>query len=217
MKVLCFTPQSRQYDRVYDRAIESILALEWDGGIDWLFQAVGDQPGVHRYDNITAKYRRARGVLLEGDYDALLTVEDDVIVPPDALVKLAALEKPVAYGVICWRHEPYRWSAVTELEGYDHHVSLDEYPALARDAWGEVIEIKGCGLFCTLIRREVLKAIDFRRDGPHCCDWDFALDVAKVGFYQAAHLGVVCGHILEGGELAVYPDPYTQHRFEALG
>lgn len=200
MRVLIFTPLSRRHPP----ALESIAAIEWDGPVDWLWLSAGDEPGAHRYDNVTRKYQAARLFALEHNYDAMLTVEDDIIVPPTALKSLVALGAAVAYGLTVWRHPPHRWSAVLEL-GPDHHVSLDQFPNHAAKSWGTALEVAGCGLFCTLIRREVLEQLDFHREGEPCCDWDFALDLARLGIRQVANLSVVCGHILEDGQRAAWP------------
>jgi len=178
--------------------------------------AWGDDPNAEPYENITRKYQYGQQLALDGGYEALMTVEDDIVVPPDAYSRLAALDCDVAYGLTVWRNSPHHWSAVLELGGQDHHVSLDEYPDRRQELWGGIMTVVGCGLFCTLIRRHVLEAIPFRRTGRHCCDWDFALDCADSGFVQKADLSVVCGHLTGDGLAALWPDPATGFRAEVI-
>lgn len=194
MKLLVFCPINPNYPRLWGRTVQSIFRLEWEGAIDWHFVA-GDNPHDEPYENVTHNYERARQRALEGGYDALLCVESDMIIPPDALSLLLSCESDVAYGLYVWRHGRRKWSAYTEL-GDRHGVSLSDDPARAAAEWGQVVDVEGVGLGCTLIRRDVLRAVPFRMGDNKrvSCDWYFALDAKAAGFSQRAHLGAVCGH-----------------------
>lgn len=96
--VLVFTPVYR----LESETVESVLALEWDHAITWVFQRdnpvriVGDlnKSGEVRkagINNHLHQYRRGRETFLQGRYDAMLVVESDMIVPRDALIRLAAV------------------------------------------------------------------------------------------------------------------------------
>lgn len=199
MRTLVVTPL---YHR-YAQSLASILALESDAPVDYLMLAYDDpyegNDVMGAYANITRKVNHARDVMLAGDYDQMLIVEDDMVVPPDALTRLAATGADVAYGLTCWRHGIPHWSPC--LSGIDDRgkpVSLASDPAAARAAWGAVIDVAGVGTFCTLIQRRVLEALAFRLNPdmpPQCCDWWLAVDCQRHGFTQRADLGVVCGHI----------------------
>jgi hypothetical protein len=154
-----------------------------------------DDPTAHRYNNITRKYRAIRREFLGGTWDALLTMEDDIQPPFDAPDLLASVEADVVYGLTVWRNPPHYSSAQVTLEPGG---VLNMHSGLLVERWGGEIDVEGCGLFCTLIHRHVVEALDFHRDGAACCDWDFAADCLKHGFTQAAHTGVLCGH-MEGG------------------
>ncbi len=146
---------------------------------------------------------------LDSGYDALWTVEADMIVPPDALRRLAAVDADVAYGLYVSRHGRLQWLAylsVTEHSG----TSISVLPERAREAWGKVIETQGAGMGCTLIHRHVLEAIPFRRiSGTQLAnDWYFSLDCIAHGFRQAHDMGCVCGHIQGLPSPKIYwPDP----------
>lgn len=201
------------YTRNHPRSIASVMQLDWDGGLDIVYIGHGDEAAAHRYDNMTTKYREAADMARRGGYDYLLTVEDDVIVPPDAALKLAALGADVAYGLIVARHEPHFWSAALTLAGSTTYDPLSNHPAQMRKLWGKVIDVAGCGLYCTLIKRSVLDALDFHRDGANGCDWDFALDCQARGFTQRMDLSVLCGHLLPDGGV-LWPTP-TGHQVDA--
>jgi hypothetical protein len=205
------TPDGRPF---YSPAsMNSIYNLSFQGQIDYIAPS-----GVDSNDAVEAvatKYEQVRQWMLAGNYDALFCVESDMLVPPDALQKLDELGVDIAYGLYCWRHGPHRWNAYTSLE-VDKGLSLCESPTQAKQLWGQVVEVAGLGLGCTLIRRHVLEVVPFRHRTHMHCDWLFAMDAAYAGAQQVAHLSVICGHI--GGSQVYYPDPATEtlYRVETL-
>ena len=215
-KILLFCPLNPELDhkgnrtvQLFGRTNQSIFRQDYPV-ID-IFFSKGDNPhfdnnGRH---NIAHNYNKARRFALDNGYDALFTVEADMIIPPDALTRLLATGAPVAYGLYCFKATS-TWSAFTEL-GMDSGRSLRKDPARAKAEWGKVIDVAGVGHGCTLIRREVLEAIEFRTDElrPHVHnDWCFAYDCQQHGFRQVCDLGVVCGHIsLQPSPRIIWPDP----------
>lgn len=179
------------------RALASHEALVAPCPVAHLSLADGD---VHAnpYQNITDKYNRGRDMALDLEYEAMLCLEDDMVVPPDALTRLLALDADIAYGLTVWRHGRPGWSARLSLDGAGRVANLSDDPAAARAAWGKVIDVAGVGTFCTLIKRRVLEALPSRLDPQWpslCCDWWLSVDAQAQGFSQRADLGVVCGHI----------------------
>lgn len=133
---------------------------------------------------------------LDGGYDALFLVENDMILPEDALEQLAALDTDVAYGLYVSRHGYNRWLCYTfinEMGGDSLSVNMDR----AKSLWGTAFDSSGVGMGCTLIHRRVLEKQAFRYDPTETVadDWLFSLDCIENGFRQTHDLGVVCGHI----------------------
>jgi len=198
----------------YPQSLSSILAvMPGDGPLDFLMLANDDphqgEGPMGGYRNLTRKLNHARSVCLAGDYGQMLLVEDDMIVPPDALTRLTAARADVAYGLTCWRHGKPGWSARLSLDRAGNVVNLSDRPGLARAAWGRVLDVAGVGTFCTLIQRRVMERLAFRLDDalPVCCDWWLAVDCERHGFSQRADLGVVCGHIApEPTPRVIWPD-----------
>jgi hypothetical protein len=199
MKILTVTLMHQ----IYMETVQSLFMQDWPEPLDYLFIAGDKDPSADSYQQISDKYERARHQALAGNYDAIFCVEADMVIPSDALRKLAGIDADVAYGLYCWRHVPAigLWSAypvVSERKGF----SLSHFPAQAHELWGHVVRIAGVGLGCTLIRRSVLEAITFRhgeqsdtRPIPVHCDWILAEDCQALGFSQACDLSVRCGHI----------------------
>lgn len=230
MDVLIACPTA---DRLFDQTVRSIFGQVAVAArrVDVLFPWQGDGDITDARDRIAAKYNAARRAMLDGGYDALLTIESDMIVPHDALAKLLAADADVVYGLYCLRRPPYEWNAYSVIADMRAWV-LSKVPDRARADWGKVVPVDGIGLGCTLIRRRVLEQIAFRADGAlhddgrrSHCDWYFALDCLGAGFVSCCDTRVVCGHITpvdETGAIGpsvIWPDmtSETLYRFEEFG
>ena len=191
---------------------------QWDDPLEIVFgRHDGDHPNGR--ENLMDKHNRIRKAALAGGYDALFMVEADILLPEDAIKRLAAVDTDVAYGLYCSRHPNYQWLAFSELnkntgKSYDHKRKW----CVAN--WGKVIETKGVGMGCTFIHRNVLEQIEFRLDGGCADDWYFSMDCQAKGFRQHHDLGVACGHIIRDGKpRIIWPtvsDPNALYEFEFL-
>lgn len=221
MRIFAALPIIREPDgraRLYGRCAASIFNQRWHGQIDF-YTPVGGDNYADPYETIVRKYSQAREVFLKGAWDYFWCVECDMVLPLDALSKLLALDVPIAYGLYCWRRQPYEWSAYTELhERYG--VPISDSPTAARAAWGNVIDVAGIGQGCTLVKREVMEAIPYRYTKGVSSDWNFSLDALKLGVRQVCDLSVVLGHMtMTPSPCIIYPDVNEPklHRMEFLG
>lgn len=231
MRILCFTPLHPDYG-IRPAALASIMALEHDDVLDRVFSA-NDNPHDGPYVNVTHQHNKARRMVLEGGYDTLLSIEADMIVPPDTIARLIDCNADIAYGLYVWRSHRHRWSAYEDLGLWGgHSVSFNHSGANARAAWGNIIDVSGLGMGCTLIGRDALEAMPFRlhdgkpgwieeehageiaaldiditraREHMVCDDWLLAMDAQHYGFTQRANCSLVCGHI--DGDTVLWPDP----------
>ena len=222
MKVLIYCPMNPIAPRICDRTLDSIFGMRWMHPLDIVFgredmPRLPSRPVAHT--NITRKYNDARRMALEGGYDALMTIEADMIVPDLALLRMSAVAADVVYGLYSNRHGRHQWLAFQTIGGLDGNYSGHSYskdPVMCARAWGNVVESVGVGLGCTLIRRNVLEAIEFRcaPDQQVANDWMLALDVGAAGFTQAHDCGVVCGHI--DGNVVYWPVANGGYRPEKM-
>ncbi len=224
------------YERTFMPTIQCCFAqkVDPDFKLDFYFPYKGYGDGIRdSRDIICDKYNAARDRVLTGDYDAMLTVESDMIIPPDALHKLWLTGADVAYAPYVFRHNSHHWSAYSvllddSLTGYP----LSNVPERAKLDWGSVVDVDGIGLGCTLIRRHVLEALPFVADGiKHMdgtrshTDWYFALAAMQAGYTQKCDLSIPCGHISmtnRSGKLSpsvLWPDPNAKDmvRFDPCG
>lgn len=225
MKVLMTVPTFPTVPHVWpatQASIDAMLAAT-KLAVEIVYQG-DDNPKLSHYENLRNKHNAARARVLAEGFDALFSVEADMIVPPDALDKLAQVDADIAYGLYCGRTS-YIWLLMTEV-GAARGRSIVADEAVARGAWGKVIESKGAGMGCTLIHRRALEQLTFRIERAQklfADDWYLALDAQAAGLRQAHDTSVVCGHILRNGAV-VWPDliktargRFKAHRIERIG
>ena len=240
MKILCYVPMHPEYG-IRPQTLASVMALDHDDVLDRVFSS-GDNPHAEPFENVTHQHNKARQIVLDNDYDALLSIEADI--PPDTISLLIDANADIAYGLYVWRHKFRRWSTYKTLSLWGgESVSHNHNGQDAKAAWGKVIDVAGMGMGCTLISREVLHDLEFRlHDGEHswivdeyagdfrtmgidpyrehkqmvCDDWLFAMDAAHYGFTQRANMSLVCGHI--DNDSILWPDPEAKkfYRTESI-
>jgi len=233
MRILVYTPLHPDYG-IKPQALTSIEAAisAYDGAIDWILSS-NDNPHKEPYANVTYQHNKAREMVLNGDYDALLSIEADMIIPPDTIERLIEVDADIAYGLYVWRHRIKRWNAYMTLNLWGgESVSYNYSGQDVDEAWGKIIDVAGLGMGCTLIQKRVLEQIQFRLlDGEHswivdeykdefnklgvnpyrdrsgmvCDDWLLALDAQHYGFSQRANMNVICGHIAH--DTVLWPNP----------
>lgn len=200
-RILVFTPT---YDGLLqDETVASIEAMQF-ADFDWIVSEENQYPG-RDVRNCVHQFRKGRELALSGGYDGLLTVEHDMIVPPDACVLLWTTDAPVVYGTYQFRHGMGVVNLFQKLPVPAMGQSLSHYPdeLRAARAAGQV-EVSGCGFGCTLIRRDVLEKIPFRDTGS-APDLPFAQDCVAAGIRQVGRLDVVCGHIDTDRRVTLWP------------
>lgn len=211
MKVLAFTATWIKDDGV--RAIRpecenTVFMQDIDGKIDHRISLHNPYPiGDHR--NVLAQYQAAQREFLAGDWDALLTVEHDHLLPDtDAVQRLIDTDADVVYAPYVLRTSRtlnlWQW-----LPGGQFGASLSGYPRELAQARAErVWRVCGVGFGCTLIKRHVLESIMFRASGERdaCPDLAFARDCARLGFVSMARLDVPVAHWHDGEWLMPFED-----------
>lgn len=208
-RVMIYCPLAPETPGIQPQTLSSIFALDWPDPAEIVFgkEDLDGHPGwVKGNQNITRKYNQAREMALSGGYDALLTIEADMIVPRQTLKRLAGVEADVAYGLYVSRHGRHPWLAFSEITPEIRgSASMGETWQERERLWGQVVETRGVGMGCTLIWRHVLEAIEFRvLDEMVANDWYFSVDLQERGFVQKHDCGVVCGHM--EGYLTYWPD-----------
>jgi hypothetical protein len=190
MRILLFCPTHR----LERETINSIHGLIVPGGVGLDVMFTRDNPhGDGSGQNIIYNYQKAERIVKAESYDYLFTVENDVIVPPDALVKLLAVDADIVHGVYGFR----RGKAVLNIMRHDdtrESYSLAGNLRAWKKAFGKVIPCNGLGLGCTLIKRSVFDVLTFHSDLGYDGDTQLRNDAVKAGLSIMADTSVLCGH-----------------------
>lgn len=190
--------------QAYQSSLDSFRAIQSPDGVRVDFVIGMDNPygAEGRHKNTLHQYQQARKQALEGGYDALLTVEHDMLIPEDALIKLWKSKGDVVYGLYVLRHGAGVVNCMRHIEGspnIDSSLSLypKDYHRADRHGW---VRCSGVGMGCTLIRRNALEAIPFRQadEGSYAPDWMLSTDCVRQKFLQICRFDVKCGHIDNG-------------------
>jgi hypothetical protein len=138
---------------------------------------------------------------LEGGYDAMLSVEHDMTLPPGAVQTLWDTAAPVVYAIYALRHGSQVVNLFRKEGTKNIGMSLSLFPDELKQARKQgTIEVSGAGFGCTLFRRDVLEAVPFRF-GEYAPDIPFAVDCLHRGIVQMGRADVICGHFHNGVEL----------------
>ena len=199
--VMVFVPVKR----LEADTVDAVFALEWDGPITFVFQEDNPLPGDDRETakrNHLHQYQRGRETFLRGNYDAMLIIESDIVPPPDALKKLAAVDADLAYGVYVFRVS----QVVNIFEAYPRPSRNPGESLTVRGLWpklkNKVIDCSGGGFGCLLVKRHVLEDVRFRLEDEYrggFCDSQFTRDCWQRGYDMKADTSVICKHINEYG------------------
>ena len=203
MRILLFCPTYKLFDGTLALRAEtaaSIDALDHGGHEVTTWISVDEE--ADKRGNVVKQYQKARERTIKDGFDAVLFIEHDMIIPPDALVKLADVpQADVVYGVYLWRHGSPMVNILRYVDSVNTDQSLDFFPTELAKAWKQkIIRCSGLGFGCTFIRRSVFDKVKIRKppDGDYP-DGPLASDCQRLGLKQYARFDVECGHIREDG------------------
>lgn len=198
MNILIAVPT---YENITPDTFKSIYDL--DIGEHWC-----DFEYVRGYDVATARNNIAQ-LALDGKYDYVLMVDNDVVLPPDALLNLLEDKKEVCLGY--YAHRTYN----NVYDGRQNVCKLGEfnYTWLYKISELEVLRAKGIykvqihggGMGCALIKTDIFKKIEYPwydwvnykdRHGLLSEDLYFCNECAKKEIPIFTDTRVGCGHLL---------------------
>lgn len=192
MKILMAVPT---FETINPSTFKSIYGLtNYGHAIDFDF--------IKGYDCAKARNEIARRAI-NRNYDFVLMVDSDIILPSDALVLLANPLVDICLGVYP-RKQTVTGQTELFLPGYDdftdeNNISMHEIKACGQPR----IEVKGGGMGCAFIDVNVLKSMQFPwfsyvtypSGAVLSEDLDFCCKASEQGFRIFADTRVRCGHI----------------------
>ena len=224
-RVLVGGPISDHHDYCYESFIKAVKNLTYpnfdvffmdNSKTDDFFNKVKkDLPSTVKIpynENVKIRLAESRNlvrekVLKEG-YDYLFCLDQDVVLPQDAIQKLVSHGKDIVTGIyynnftkvdpktgeVLQRKLPTVW--INSLKDKTKLVTIRKDVLES----GKLIKIDSCGTGCILIHREVLEKVKFRweDDKPGVDDVFFCIDALKLGYEIYADTNVICEHLLDG-------------------
>lgn len=207
MRILIAVPT---YETIYPDTYKGIWDLD-KCGHEVLFDS------VRGYDVATARNRIAR-LALESEADYVLMVDNDVVLPKDALRLLLEDARDVNLGYYAHRDKDNIYRGRTcicklrdeEGKEYYHYPLESEYTAEEMHAMAEAgekkIEVHGGGMGCALIKTDVFRKIEYpwydwvnygdKNRGMLSEDLYFCVLCMNSGIRIYADVRVGCGHLL---------------------
>jgi len=168
----------------------------------------------HARDRVIASRNILREKALDGGYDYLLSLEQDVIPQPNIIEGLLRHKKKITTGVVYHlfpQKDTNEWieKPLLALWSRSERGKLAFFSAEQILDLSVIVEVDYCSMGCLLISREVLEKIKFRYeefpyktespDEVKWDDWCFCEDIQELGYKIHADLGAKCRHLVIGG------------------
>lgn len=196
MKILIAVPT---YENIFPDTFKSIYDLKIPEGVETVFEF------VRGYDIAAARNNIARRTIaVKADY--VLSVDNDVILPEDALINLLSHEEDIVLGYYAHRQNNQFTgkTCLCKLGEFDYtdQYTGDELEELAND--GEyLIEVHGGGMGCALIKADLFQQYDYPwykwtlypNGGVLSEDLYLCEQCKQLGIPVYADTRVSCGHI----------------------
>lgn len=157
-----------------------------------------------RRRNIARNHNTVREQLAECDW--VWSIEDDGILPNDALAKLVKLAKKKNVGMVTGV-ELGRWGkpyvGAWEVDDVVHPMHVDSLPNKAAE--GGIEKIDGCGLYCALIRYEGYKNHQFYTTNGLGPDVNLGLYLRSLGYDNYIDWSIHVTHLthFQGEEIEI--------------
>lgn len=146
-------------------------------------------------------------VAFEKNYDYIMWLDDDMLVPPDTVERLLAHNKDICSGLYFGRknYKPLLFDITEELEDGETYYNLKNHTEYRQN---DLMKIDGIGFGCVLTKVSALKKIwDCPEDGigQTCFDFigglgedlSFGIRCRKLGIETWVDTSIKCGHLSE--------------------
>ena len=179
-------------DKIDIEAAISIMNLDWDGHT--ITYAHADGMGVY---GVAQARNRLVAKALEGDYDKILMIDSDMIVPEDTIHNLLDPDVPIVTGVTRYKND----SRLSPVFRYTIQNGTDAWK------WDDIprgrFDIKSGGVACAMIDVNIFRRIsrpwfvwEERENGSYIGeDIGFYERIRDMGIRPQADGRVRCGHI----------------------
>lgn len=159
---------------------------------------------TERRNRITTMRNETRK-LVDGTTDYVISIEDDTIIPSDAIIKLTDMARKNTDLGIGSGVQVGRWKAkmigiwkVDDVENPTKYITLPNTP------YDYIEEIDATGMFCYITPTPLYKEMEYYWENPTGPDVAYGLELRRRGYKNIVDWSLVCGHNDFGKVL--YPD-----------
>jgi hypothetical protein len=196
MKVLIVSPRLSLTEPWFPEVIDAIRKIErGDADLDLFLPTAPSFP--QKGDaNLGYNLEKARQIAVSQNYDYMLIVESDIIVPKDCLIKMLKVDADVVVSLTPERFE--KVGTFYPIVCMSWNNNPDALPNFLK---GKNFPIKGCaGFTLTLIKRHVFEKIPFPIKAP--CDFNWYGSLHKAGVKIVCEATVWTQHMERSGAIA---------------
>lgn len=205
-KILAAIPTAKYIE---SETFRSLWNLEVPDGYDLDFQCFYGY-SISQVRNLIAEWAK--------HYDYLLSVDSDIVLPKDALVKMLSADKDIVSGLYIQRKPD---TQIVEVYMDAPNGGCVNIPYSLLENRG-VVEIAACGMGCALIKGEVFRRMDY----PHFFykealtmaetvseDVYFCIKARNTGFSVWADTSIKCDHL---GATSFSLDTHVEKNIDAV-
>ena len=157
---------------------------------------------IRGYDCARARNKICK-LAINNNYDYILMVDSDIILPADTLIKMLNDPKPICLG--CYPRKNTK-NGTFEIFKLDQKNYINTFNYNEISGLNGKIEIKGGGFGCALIDVKILKNltepffkyVEYKNGAVLSEDNYFCSNATRVGYKIFADMDVICGHSIRG-------------------
>jgi hypothetical protein len=203
VKLALAVPSYGPIDPHIDKALRVAIMTASNHGITW----AGDVSTI-RVGWVEGR-NGALDAALESGADGLFWMDDDILLPPNAIIQLASYGKDFTSGMYFQKFFPH-WPLFAMFNGVKFNWFRD-FPDESK-----LFEVDGVGFGCAFTSAKLLKALKDKFEKPFewtefSEDFTFCLRAGELGMKPWVDSGIKCGHS------HLLPAFVTEENFRAAG
>lgn len=189
MKIALASPTYGAPDPLAQKHLRVAMMVASNNGVKW----TGDVSSI-RMGWADGRDRTAKSIIDEPDCDGIFWVDDDILLPSQAIIQLVSYGKDFTSGVYFQKVPPH-YPLIAAFNG-DTFNWLVDYTQLGENV---IAEVDGVGFGCAFTSMKLLRAIRDKHDKifewtRYSEDFTFSLRAGELGMKPWVDTGIKCRH-----------------------